>query len=51
MTKEDANFNERTDTVNDWMDYNISENMQIESHYQDCLSGKKNFGDKIDVGK
>ena len=42
----DANYALRTDKINDYFDFDSDQNFQIEQHYQECCSGKKQFGDK-----
>eukprot|EP00347_Sterkiella_histriomuscorum_P011140 403373605 len=32
----DANYNDRHDKENDWFDYDLHQNSQIEQHYQQC---------------
>eukprot|EP00347_Sterkiella_histriomuscorum_P017154 403350461 len=32
----DANYNDRNDKENDWFDYDLHQNSQIEQHYQQC---------------
>ena len=46
VKKGDDNYDLRTDTVNDYFDFDSDQNFQIELHYQECCSGKKKFGDK-----
>ena len=42
----DDNYALRTDTINHYMDFDSDQNFQIELHYQECCSRKKQFGDK-----
>jgi hypothetical protein len=42
----DSNYDQRTDTKNNYMDFDSDQNFQIELHYKECCSGKKQFGDK-----
>lgn len=46
VKKGDDNYDLRTDTVNDYFDFESYQNFQIELHYQECCSGRKKFGDK-----
>ena len=46
----DANYNQRIDTANDWFEYDSDQNFQIEMHYQKCLeSGDYGIGNAFIV--
>eukprot|EP00347_Sterkiella_histriomuscorum_P016753 403351985 len=36
VNKGDSNYNDRHDKENDWFDYDLHQNSQIEQHYQQC---------------
>ena len=47
VDKADHNYADRTDKVDDWMDFDSDQNFQIEMHYKACCDGITNkFGDK-----
>ncbi|CDW85392.1 UNKNOWN [Stylonychia lemnae] len=41
--KHDANYASRQDQINDWFELDNDQNVQVESHYQDCCN-KNSFG-------
>lgn len=45
----DASYKVRTDTTNDFQDFDPDQNWQIERHYQDCNSRIKSYGDLHEI--
>eukprot|EP00347_Sterkiella_histriomuscorum_P013563 403364236 len=44
----DPNYHERSDTVNDWFNFDYDQNVQIEKHFQDCIK-KAKIGKRMSI--